>query len=237
MELFFTKVIIDSVATISGDEFKHCVKVLRHKTGDTISFIDGRGGLYTGEIIKIGSSHCEVQVSGYTCNFAKRDYFLHIAVAPTKNLERYEWFMEKATEIGIDELTPIIGEHSERKIFKPERGERIILSAVKQSLKAKVPILNPVISVKDFIKQVAQFDGIKLIAHCNEGTRQNITSVLPKECRFLIMIGPEGDFSPSEVKLALSNGFIPVSLGESRLRTETAALTVVTATYLLTSNF
>lgn len=237
MELFFANIINESAATISGDEFRHCVKVLRHKQGDTISFIDGNGGLYSGKITGIASGECNVQIISHTTDYAKRDYFLHIAVAPTKNLERYEWFMEKATEIGIDELTPIIGEHSERKIFKPERGERIILSAVKQSLKANIPVLNPVISVKDFIKANAGFDGIKLIAHCNEGVRQNITSVLPKDCRFLIMIGPEGDFSPSEVELAMKNGFIPISLGESRLRTETAALTVVTATYLLTSNF
>jgi len=237
MELFFSNIIKDSVATISGDEFRHCTKVLRHKQGDAISFIDGKGGLYNGKILRIFSDSCEIQVLDSQSDYGKRNYFLHIAVAPTKNIDRYEWFMEKATELGIDELTPIIGEHSERKVFKPERGERIILSAVKQSLKAKVPALNPVISVKDFIRKMSDFDGIKLIAHCNEGERQRIIDVLPDGCRFLVLIGPEGDFSPSEVELAISNGFTPVTLGESRLRTETAALAVVTAIYLFTSSF
>jgi len=237
MELFFTNQITDSKASISGEEFHHCIKVLRYKKGDCVSFIDGKGGLYSGVITDISSDCCNIRITDYTSDFAKRDYYLHMAVAPTKNFERYEWFMEKAAEIGIDELTPIIGDHSVRRTFKKERGEKIFLSATKQSLKAKLPILNPMIQVEDFIIDQKDFDGIKLIAHCNEGPKHNITSVLPKGCKFLILIGPEGDFSPEEVVLALENGFIPVSLGNSRLRTETAALAVVIATYLLTSEF
>lgn len=240
MEIFFTNNISGSIATLECDESKHCVKVLRHKVGDTVSFIDGKGGLYKGEISGTSGSECTIKIIESFKDYAARDYFLHMAVAPTKNLERYEWFMEKATELGLDELTPIIGEHSERKVFKPERGERIFLSATKQSLKAKLPVLNQMTSVKNFILGSDAFEGVKLIAHCNEGDRTSIVELLEKRNtkevsgnRFLILIGPEGDFSTIEVELAISHGFLPITMGDSRLRTETAALAALTAVYFL----
>ncbi|MFA5848334.1 MAG: 16S rRNA (uracil(1498)-N(3))-methyltransferase [Bacteroidales bacterium] len=240
MELFFTNNISGSEAILDPEESRHCVKVLRHKRGDEISFIDGKGGLYKGEVSETSGNTCKIKIKESIQKYMARGYFLHMAVAPTKNLERYEWFMEKATELGMDELTPIIGDHSERKVFKPERGERILLSATKQSLKACVPVLNPMTTAKKFIMDSAGFNGIKLIAHCNEGSRTDLVRYLEYnvpaekgERRFLILIGPEGDFSTDEVALAVSHGFLPITLGESRLRTETAALTTVAAIYFL----
>jgi 16S rRNA (uracil1498-N3)-methyltransferase len=239
MELFFTNNISGPEAILNPEESKHCLKVLRHKKGDEINFIDGKGGLYKGEISETTGNTCKIRIKESIQGYMARSYFLHMAVAPTKNLERYEWFMEKATELGIDELTPIIGDHSERKIFKPERGERILLSATKQSVKAKLPVLGKMTSVKSFILESDSFNGVKLIAHCNEGPRTDLVRFLEYnvnaengENRFLILIGPEGDFSTDEVALAVSHGFLPVTLGESRLRTETAALTTVAAIYL-----
>ncbi len=236
MELFFTKNISGSVAVLEQDEYRHCIKVLRHKTGDVINFIDGKGGLYKGTITAASGNTCTVEITETIKDYPPRSYSLHMAVSPTKNLDRYEWFLEKAVELGLDELTPIIGDHSERRVFKPERAERIFLSAVKQSLKANLPILNPMISAKEFITGTDSFEGVKIIAHCNEGDRKNIIDILTESNRtpgkaFLILIGPEGDFSPEEVKLAIAHGFIPATLGESRLRTETAALAAVTAVY------
>ncbi len=217
MELFFTNKIIGSVATLDKDESKHCVKVLRHKVGDVINFIDGKGGFYKGTLSGTVAGECTIDIIEEKLDFSPRDYFLHMAVAPTKNIERYEWFLEKSTELGIDQLTPLVGEHSERKVFKPERGERILLSATKQSLKATLPLLDKMISVKEFIINSDRFDGIKLIAHCNAGERTSFVESLRDQNnkkisnRFLIMIGPEGDFSNSEVELAISHGFVPVT--------------------------
>lgn len=238
MELFFTNNISGSFATLEQDEYRHCVKVLRHKVGDAISFIDGKGGLYKGTISATSGNMCTLSITESIQNYAARGYYLHMAVAPTKNLERYEWFLEKAVELGLDELTPIIGDHSERRVFKPERGEKIFLSAAKQSLKARIPLLNTTISFRDFINNSDSFEGIKIIAHCNEGEKVNLVNLLEKRNseknpnnRFLILIGPEGDFSPAEVEQATSYGFVPITLGESRLRTETAALVAVSAVY------
>ena len=158
-----------------------------------------------------------------------------MAVCPTKNNDRFEWFVEKATEVGVDKIVPVIGERSERRVFKPERSRKIALSAMKQSLKARLPIVAEPVSVKDFINESA--DGIKLICYCFEGetSRRPIGDVLAEAAEgtnITIMIGPEGDFSPEEARLAVENGYIPVHLGPSRLRTETAAVTAATAVYL-----
>lgn len=239
MELFFTNNISGSTATLDAEESRHCVKVLRHKPGDIVSFIDGKGGLYKGEISATSGKECVIRITETIPDYQARDYFLHMAVAPTKNLERYEWFMEKAAELGLDGLTPIICDHSERRVFKPERGERIFLSATKQSLKARIPLLEKMTSAKEFILGSENFEGVKFIAHCNPGERRDLVEFLGQRAkesignRFLILIGPEGDFSTSEVELAISKGFIPITLGESRLRTETAALAAVMAIYFL----
>ena len=163
------------------------------------------------------------------------DYSLTMAVCPTKNNDRFEWFVEKATELGVDVIAPVIGERSERKVFKTERSRKIALSAMKQSLKAKLPVIEEPVTVKDFIASAGS--GIKMICYCFEGEtlRRSVEDVLkgvPKGAKITIMIGPEGDFSPEEARQALENGFIPVHLGPSRLRTETAAVTAATAVYL-----
>jgi 16S rRNA (uracil1498-N3)-methyltransferase len=223
MHLFYTPDITSNDYTLNEEESNHCSKVLRLKQGDKVHLIDGVGGLYTAEIAEVTKKAVHLTVLEKQSEFGKRNHHLHIAIAPTKNNDRLEWFLEKATEIGIDEVTSIICERSERKIVKEERLEKVITSAVKQSLTAYHPKLNKAISFKDFIQQSnADF---KLIAHCIEGDHRNAISELIKpHQRYLILIGPEGDFTPKEIELALQNGFKPVTLGNTRLRTETAGL-------------
>jgi len=199
------------------------MKVLRLVIGDVVHLIDGRGGLYEAEIVNESKRHVSLRVLKTTSEYQKRNHRLHIAVAPTKNIDRLEWFLEKATEIGIDEITPLICDRSERKIVKEDRLNKVITSAVKQSLQAYHPQLNEAVSYKDFI--VRQSAENKMIAHCIDGEpRQFISDVASAGQSCLILIGPEGDFSPNEIQLALQNNFKPLTLGNTRLRTETAAL-------------
>lgn len=223
MHLFYTPDITSNDYTLNEEESNHCSKVLRLKQGDKVHLIDGVGGLYTAEIAEVTKKAVHLTVLEKQSEFGKRNHHLHIAIAPTKNNDRLEWFLEKATEIGIDEVTSIICERSERKIVKEERLEKVITSAVKQSLTAYHPKINKAMSFRDFIQQSnADF---KLIAHCIEGDDRNTISELIKpHQRYLILIGPEGDFTPKEIELALQNGFKPVTLGNTRLRTETAGL-------------
>ena len=209
---------------LSSEESKHATKVLRKKEGDILNFTDGKGNFYNAEITMADSRKCRLQIVSSEQKEKQHNYYLHIAIAPTKNIDRFEWFLEKATEIGIDEITPIICEHSERKIIKKERCNRILLSAMKQSLKFYLPKLNEAITLKDFLKQ--DFEGNKYIAHCEEGNKTELR-VENIEPRTLILIGPEGDFSTSEIEIALQNQFKAVSLGTSRLRTETAGIVAV----------
>lgn len=223
MHLFYTPDINGKTYTLSEEESSHCNKVLRLKQGDRVNLIDGVGGLYTAEISEVTKKAVRLTVLDKQIEFGKRNHHLHIAIAPTKNIDRLEWFLEKATEIGIDEITPIICDRSERKIVKEDRLEKVITSAVKQSLTAYHPKINTAISFKDFIKQNEADD--KLIAHCiDEDERQAISKVIKPHQSYLILIGPEGDFSPKEIELALQSGYKPVTLGNTRLRTETAGL-------------
>jgi 16S rRNA (uracil1498-N3)-methyltransferase len=222
MHLFYTPDIQTAIYQLDEEESKHCIKVLRLKTGDKVNLIDGRGGFYLAEIIDEHPKRTVLNIIDTTLEFGKRNHYLHIAIAPTKNIDRFEWFLEKATEIGIDEITPIICDRSERKEIKTDRSNKIITSAIKQSLKAYHPKLNNYISFKTFISQASA--DLKLIAHCEEDKKFAIANAFKLHQKYLILIGPEGDFSPSEIELALQNGFIPITLGESRLRTETAAL-------------
>lgn len=235
MELFYSKDMDASICRLDQDESGHCVKVLRHRAGDEISVIDGCGTLYRCRIITDSPKGVEASVMSSEENWGGHPYRLHLAVCPTKSNDRYEWFVEKACEIGFDELSPVIGEHSERKVLKTARVEKVLISAAKQSLKAAVPIVNEPVSVKEFIADAPE-DALKLIAYCFEDERvprKSIKDVLEdadgKE--IIVMIGPEGDFSKAEAELALEHGFIPVHLGVSRLRTETAALTAASAVY------
>ncbi len=236
MELFYSRDIEGGICRLDHDESGHCIKVLRHRCGDEISVIDGCGTLYRCRITSDSHKGVEAMVLDSQTGWGSHPYRLHLAVCPTKNNDRYEWFAEKACEIGFDILSPVIGEHSERRILKTSRVEKILVSAAKQSLKAAVPMVNEPVSVTEFIREHNTGGALKLIAYCfeDEGVpRRSIKEVLEEYegSEIVIMIGPEGDFSPEEAQLALESGFIPVHLGASRLRTETAAVTAASAAY------
>jgi len=214
-----------STNVLPEEESQHAVKVLRLQSGEEIEIVDGVGGFYKAVITNPHPKHCGFEVVELITGFGKRNYKLHVAIAPTKNIERMEWFIEKATEIGIDEITPVICRFSERKIVKEERLEKIIVSAAKQSLKAYFPKLNPPCAFAELVKnnQTTQ----KFIAHCYQEDKRLLQAEIVKGSDVLVLVGPEGDFSREEVEMAISCGFIPVSLGESRLRTETAGVVAV----------
>ena len=223
MHLFYTPDIQGKTYILNEEESNHCNKVLRLNVGSTIYLIDGVGGFYTAEIVEAKKKAVLLTITDKQENFGKRNHHLHIAIAPTKNIDRLEWFLEKATEIGIDEVTPIICDRSERKSVKEERLTKVITAAVKQSLTAYHPKLNPVVSYQEFIKRAFVCD--KFVAHCLENAdKQAIDQLIAANQRSLILIGPEGDFTPKEIALALQNGYKPVTLGNTRLRTETAGL-------------
>ena len=237
MELFFSQDIESGICRLDHDESGHCIKVLRHRSGDEISVIDGHGTLYRCRITADNHKGVEAMILESTPDWGGHPYRLHMAVCPTKNNDRYEWFAEKACEMGFDSLTPVIGDHSERRILKTQRIEKILVSAAKQSLKAAVPTVNEPVSVTDFIAQSRESqNSLRLIAYCFENEnipRKSIKEVLNEYegSDIVVMIGPEGDFSKEEADAALAAGFIPVHLGDSRLRTETAALAAVSAVY------
>lgn len=237
MELFYSRDIEGGLCRLDQDESGHCIKVLRHRCGDEISVIDGCGTLYRCRITSDSHKGVEAMILESKEGWGSHPYRLHMAVCPTKNNDRFEWFAEKACEMGFDELSPVIGEHSERRILKTARVEKILVSAAKQSLKAAVPSVNEPASVKEFIAAHASDGALKMIAYCFEeetAPRRSIKEVLADfdGSEIIVMIGPEGDFSREEAELALAAGFIPVHLGASRLRTETAALTAVAAAYI-----
>ena len=223
MQLFYNPAITETVASFvfDKDESKHIIKVLRKKEGDILHVTNGLGFLFVTEITIASDNKCTVRINSFEKQEAPK-FHLHLVVAPTKMNERYEWFLEKATEIGIQEITPIICDHSERKVIKTDRFQKIIESAMKQSLHYYLPKLNEPVSFKDFMKQEAK--GQKFIAHCEETDKKSLKNEL-KACQDVtILIGPEGDFSVTEIQNAVNHNFIPVSLGQTRLRTETAAV-------------
>ena len=224
MQLFYTNN-SESEFTLPSEESKHITKVLRKKEGDTLHFTDGKGQLLITEITSTDIRKTRVKIIKKIEQEKQHNYYLHVAIAPTKNMDRFEWFLEKACEIGIDEITPIICDHSERKFVKKERGNRILLSAMKQSLKYHLPKLNEAISLNNFMKQ--DFIGNKYIAHCENSEKIELKNK-ETEKRTLILIGPEGDFSVSEIEKSIEKNYLAISLGNSRLRTETAGLVCVT---------
>ena len=232
MNLFYAPDIAQTL-TLPEEESQHCAKVLRMKAGERIHIIDGVGGLYEAEILESHPKRTQVSILSEQHEYGRRPFRLHLAVAPTKNIDRFEWFVEKATEIGFDELTPLCCRYSERKIIKPERIEKILVSAAKQSLKAYVPRLNPMTTFKDFINNSSSLTphSSLFIAHCYDQPKQHLLHVCPSASDVVVMVGPEGDFSEEEVELALRNSFQAITLGESRLRTETAG---VVACHLVT---
>ncbi len=236
MQLFYAPEIIPPFHTLSEEESKHCVRVLRLNTGDTLYITDGKGNLFCCELTDANPRQCTVRVIETRNEWEKLPYRLTMAVAPTKNNDRFEWFLEKATEIGVGEIVPLETDHSERRVFKAERGEKIITAAMKQSLKAYRPHLHPLTSFRTWV--TTSFEGRKFIAHCDtaqsENGKEHLAKVLKAGEDATILIGPEGDFSPEEIALALKNGFEEITLGTQRLRTETAA--VVATTMVATIN-
>ena len=235
MELFYSPEVSAGTCRLSPEESNHCVKVLRHRVGDLINVIDGAGTMYQCRLLSDNPKAAEASVVESSPGWGSHPYSLTLAVCPTKNNDRYEWFAEKATEVGVDRICPVIGDRSERKVFKTDRLHKIVLSATKQSLKALIPEIDEPVSVREFISAVKDDDSLKLIAYCFEGEKERISIRKALEDnqseKVIVLIGPEGDFSPEEAALAIGSGFIPVHLGPSRLRTETAAVTAAEAIY------
>ncbi|CAA0215935.1 Ribosomal RNA small subunit methyltransferase E [Tenacibaculum maritimum] len=227
MQLFYNPQILKDTKLIafSKDESRHIVRVLRKKEQDTLHITNGKGYLFTAKITIASDKKCIAAIVKTEQKEKHWNYYLHVAIAPTKNNDRLEWFLEKATEIGIDEITPIICQNSERKIVKMERLEKIIHAAAKQSLKYTMPILNPPLKFTDFIQQ--DFDEKVCIAHCGEGNKTLLKNIVTPTEKLTIFIGPEGDFSSEEIQQSIEKGFLAISLGKSRLRTETAGLMAV----------
>ena len=232
MQIFYAPEIIGNNYTLDENESRHCVKVLRMTSGAPIKLIDGKGNLYEGVISDPNPKRCLITINKTFQSFEKRDYGLHIAISPLKNPERFEWFVEKSVEIGVDTITPLICHQTEKQSVKSERIKKIIISAMKQSLKAVDTILNPPRSFGEFISEPS--DSVKMIAHCMESyDRISIGQACKKGDNATILIGPEGDFTEEEVALAIKNNFIPVHLGKSRLRTETAGVAACHSIYFI----
>ena len=234
MQLFYAPEISLPRYTLSEEESKQCVRVLRMTVGDELHLTDGKGNMYRCKVVSDNAKRCEVEVVETTPEYERMSYGLTMCVAPTKIIDRFEWFLEKATEIGVSEVYPLECDHSERRQIKLEREEKVITAAVKQSLKAYHPVLHDMTSVRDIITM--DFEGEKYIAHCDSsfGERPYLGNLVKKGANTLILIGPEGDFSKEEINFALQNGFKAISLGRERLRTETAA--VVATTVVATIN-
>ena len=233
MEIFYSNDIEGAYLRLNEEESAHCVRVLRHRTGDEIAVMDGKGNLLWCTLTDASPKAAVAKIERRQEGFGTHPYRLTLAVCPTKNNERYEWMAEKATEIAVDTIVPVIGDRSERKVFKTDRLKRLVLSAAKQSLKGVVPSVQESVSVCDFI-DTAPDEALKLIAYCFEGEKLSIKEALEQSpaSDVVVLIGPEGDFSPREVEKALKAGFKPVHLGDSRLRTETAAIASAMAVYL-----
>ncbi len=261
MDVFYSKNFDGHICTLSAEESLHCVKVLRHKTGDEIAVIDGLGNMMRCRLIDCSLKEASAEIIETVSNWGGHPYHLSLAVCLTKNFDRYEWFVEKVCEIGADGIFPIIGEHSERQVFKGTRLEKIMISAAKQSLKSAIPTVHELMSVREFItrygtnpsgeptdnehkeSQQSQAERkqdtdntLRMIAYCFENEKVPRISIIDAlrqsdKKNIIVMIGPEGDFSQEEAELAIANGFIPVHLGASRLRTETAAVTAAEAVY------
>ncbi|MBM1106733.1 16S rRNA (uracil(1498)-N(3))-methyltransferase [Aurantibacter crassamenti] len=234
MQLFYNPEIDNSISqfSFSSEESKHIIKVLRKKVDDELYITNGKGYIYQARIIDASIKRCKAEIISREKKH-KTMHYLHLVVAPTKMNDRFEWFLEKATEIGVNEITPIICEHSERKIIKIERMQKVLQSAMKQSLQAYLPKLNQAIKYTDYLE--LEKNGLLFIAHCEEGEKMELKRRVAADNDVTVLIGPEGDFSANEIDLALKKGFLPVSLGKNRLRTETAAL-VACATVAVINN-
>ncbi len=221
MNVFYTHNILET-NVLSEEESYHCIKVLRMKADDTIFVIDGIGNMYVARIVLADTRHTRVEILSVQQDFGKRNYSLHLAVAPTKNIDRFEWLVEKSVEIGVDCITPLNCRFSERRTIKTERIEKIALSATKQSLKAYLPKINPMTDFTELVLQSTESQ--RFVAHCYNLPKENLLKICNSRQSTLVLIGPEGDFSEQEITQALDIGFRSVSLSDSRLRTETAGV-------------
>lgn len=236
MQLFYAPDITSEKSyVLTEEESTHCIAVLRYKEGQSITLTDGKGSFYEGTIERIAKKQITIAIKKIREVSGDRKYRLHIAIAPTKNIERFEWFLEKATEIGIDIITPLITDNSERKVIRVDRLEKIIIAAMKQSVKAYLPKLNPLTYFNEFVDGNYQGNQL-LIAHCTEINRVLLQKVCIPGNDAIILIGPEGDFSPEEIQKANKNGYTSISLGNSRLRTETAGVVACHTVYILNQN-
>ena len=254
MELFYSKDIAAGGMILDAEESNHCIRVLRHRAGEMIHVVDGQGCLYRCEIVDANPRALQFKILERQEGYGSHPYHLQMAVAPPKNIDRFEWFAEKATEIGVDIITPLFGEYSERKVFNPSRTERILVSAAKQSHKGAIPSLEPAVTVKEFLSAHADDDALRCICYCDDTAslgveKRPLTEVLREAFPpgtdtaspgsaarpVILMIGPEGDFSRAEIAQAVASGWLPVSLGESRLRIETAAIAATAAVYFALS--
>lgn len=232
MHIFFCNQPGEQFFTLDQAESNHLAKVLRLREGETVNVINGDGKLYTCSIVVADSRRSSLEITASDDNFEKRNYHLHIAIAPTKSMERFEMFVEKTVELGIDEITPLLTSRSERKSIKKERVERIVISAMKQSLKAKMTKVNDLTTFESFIRDINTEK--KYIAHCIQGIEtRGLKEIYHPGQKATVLIGPEGDFSEAEVEKALASGFESVNLGKSRLRTETAGITACSHIYLI----
>lgn len=236
MELFYSDNVGGSSLTLTPEDSLHCARVLRHRTGDIINVIDGLGTMFECKVVSDNPRLVTADILSSTPQWHSHPYRLTMAVCPTKNNERFEWFVEKAVEVGVDAICPLEGERSERRVYKAERAAKIALSAAKQSLKASLPVIADMQTVKDFLN--GPRSGLKAIACCFDDPdtpRRSLMNLLTENAgktgEVTILIGPEGDFSAEEASLAIRNGYVPVHLGESRLRTETAAVVALTQVY------
>ena len=233
MHIFYIPDISGEMINLDPLESKHAIRVLRLEKGSVVRAVDGKGGFYTAEIINPDYKNCCLKVTDQIQEYGKKNFYLHIGIAPTRNIDRFEWFIEKSAEIGIDEITPLLTEHSERKKINPLRLEKILISAIKQSVKAYMPKLNDLTNFNDLINNCNHSK--RYIAHCTGEAKPHLKDVIQAGSDNLILIGPEGDFSPDEIKRANINGFRSVSLGSSRLRTETAGVVACHIVNLLNS--
>ena len=232
MHLFYTPDIQGNSHILNEDESKHAVRVLRLAAGDKVVLVDGKGSWYEASITRSHHRACALKITSVQSDYQPLPYYLHIAISPTKSSDRFEWFLEKSTEIGISEITPLLCHRTERKKLNLARLEKIGISAMKQSLKAYKPILNEAVSMEVFLKRPAK--GFKGIAHCMQNAKTSLSS-LKKAGHYTILVGPEGDFTSDELEMALNTGYHPLLLGTSRLRTETSGVHLCSAIQLLES--
>jgi 16S rRNA (uracil1498-N3)-methyltransferase len=232
MQIFYAPDISGNDYILDENESRHCIRVLRMKSGTPVRLTDGKGNLFEAVVVNPDPKKCSLAITGVIRDFEKRKYRLHMAISPLKNYERFEWFIEKSVEIGVDEITPLICSNTEKPGIKRERINNLIISAMKQSLKSTLTILNETCHFSEFI--TIQHAGKRMIAHCNnELSKRKIGDVYSKGNDAVLLIGPEGDFSKEEILTATSAGYLPVHLGQSRLRTETAGIAACHSIYFI----